>query len=161
MPGLKIVVGPFASAAPSVPAPEPPAAEIRLRSREVDSAPGICARFDAPEDYPHFIHEDEGHLLFVEGVVYDRSDEHAVPRHVEKERASHRLHQLLTAVWLVAEIERRWEGRVGRPPAETRGGPRLDTPLSQTRESLSRPQGSREFGSLPDHRARGGRSCRD
>lgn len=76
MPGLKIVVGPNGSSLP--PAPEPPAAEIRLRSLPVYSAQGIDARFDVPEDYPSFTHEEDDFLLFVEGLVYDRSDEELV-----------------------------------------------------------------------------------
>lgn len=78
MPGLKIVVGPPDPALPPAPAPEAPAPEIHRHRRPVFSAPGIDASFDVPDDYPSFSFANEEFFLFVEGLVYDRSDEDLV-----------------------------------------------------------------------------------
>lgn len=75
MPGLKIVVGHPEPALPDSPAPESPAPEIHRRRIPVYSAPGIDASFDVPDDYPSFRFAGDGFFLFVEGLVYDRSDE--------------------------------------------------------------------------------------
>jgi asparagine synthase (glutamine-hydrolysing) len=42
-------------------------------------------------------------------------DEATVARYLETQHAEHRLHQLLTALWFVAEVDKRFPGRVAGP----------------------------------------------
>jgi asparagine synthase (glutamine-hydrolysing) len=78
VPGLKIVVGAPGASLPPLPEPEAIAPEVHRRRGPVFSAPGIDVSFDVPDDYPSFTFAGDEFFLFVEGLIYDRSDEDLV-----------------------------------------------------------------------------------
>lgn len=74
MPGLKIVIGPPPSSHPR-PDPEHFAPEVPFERVEVFAGPRTEILFEAPTHHPRLSRSGPGFLLFVEGLVYDRSDE--------------------------------------------------------------------------------------
>ena len=74
MPGLKIVVGPPPSSPPG-PDAERFAPEVPFERLEVFAGPRAAVTFEASTHHPRLAVSAPDHLLFVEGLVYDRSDE--------------------------------------------------------------------------------------
>jgi hypothetical protein len=74
MPGLKIVVGPPPSSRPR-PDAERFAPEVPFERIEVFAGPRTELTFEASAHHPHLTCPGPDFLLFVEGLVYDRSDE--------------------------------------------------------------------------------------
>jgi asparagine synthetase B (glutamine-hydrolysing) len=74
MPGLKIVIGPAPSSRPRSEA-DRLASDVPLERVEVFTGPRTEVLFEAPPHHPRLAGSGPGFTFFLEGVVYDRSDE--------------------------------------------------------------------------------------